>query len=115
MIKTKYISKLSNVTQVADMTDKMRSTLLAVERKYAFLSNEYYISLIDWDDPDDPIRRIAIPSEAELRPWGKLDASSEHDYVAAQGCEHKYTDTALLLVNNVCGTFCRFCFRKRLF
>ncbi|PLX42780.1 MAG: KamA family radical SAM protein [Deltaproteobacteria bacterium] len=115
MNKTKYISKLSKVSQVVDMSNKIRSSLLAVEKKYAFLSNEYYLSLIDWDDPDDPIRRIAIPSEAELRPWGKLDASSEHDYVAAPGLEHKYTDTALLLVNNVCGTFCRFCFRKRLF
>jgi lysine 2,3-aminomutase len=32
-----------------------------------------------------------------------------------KGLEHKYDDTALLLVNNVCGAYCRFCFRKRLF
>jgi KamA family protein len=32
-----------------------------------------------------------------------------------RGCQHKYTDTALLLVNEVCGAYCRYCFRKRLF
>lgn len=31
------------------------------------------------------------------------------------GLEHKYGNTALLLVNKVCGAYCRFCFRKRLF
>jgi KamA family protein len=29
--------------------------------------------------------------------------------------EHKYRSTALLLVNDVGGAYCRFCFRKRLF
>jgi KamA family protein len=29
--------------------------------------------------------------------------------------EHKYSDTALLLANDACGGYCRFCFRKRLF
>ena len=36
-------------------------------------------------------------------------------YTALKGLEHKYADTALLFVNNVCGAYCRFCFRKRLF
>ena len=29
--------------------------------------------------------------------------------------QHKYPDTALLLCNEVCGAYCRYCFRKRLF
>ena len=36
-------------------------------------------------------------------------------YTVLKGLEHKYPDTGLLLVNNVCGAYCRFCFRKRLF
>ncbi|NLE74675.1 MAG: KamA family radical SAM protein, partial [Actinobacteria bacterium] len=36
-------------------------------------------------------------------------------YMVAPGLEHKYQFTAVLLANNVCGGFCRFCFRKRLF
>ncbi len=29
--------------------------------------------------------------------------------------QHKYADTVLLLCNEVCGAYCRYCFRKRLF
>jgi KamA family protein len=50
-----------------------------------------------------------------LNDWGELDASHEADYTPVRGCQHKYTDTALLLVNEVCGAYCRYCFRKRLF
>jgi KamA family protein len=47
--------------------------------------------------------------------WGRLDASDEKLFTIVPGVEHKYTSTALLLVNDICGGYCRFCFRKRLF
>jgi KamA family protein len=80
-----------------------------------FRTNDYYQKLINWDDPEDPIRRIVIPDRAELDTWGRLDASDEEEYTLVPGMEHKYEFTALLLVNDVCGAYCRFCFRKRLF
>jgi KamA family protein len=33
----------------------------------------------------------------------------------ARGVQHKYPHTVLLLCNEVCGAYCRYCFRKRLF
>jgi KamA family protein len=71
--------------------------------------------LINWKDPNDPIRRLVVPLETELNDWGSLDASHEATYTPVRGCQHKYADTALLLVNEVCGAYCRYCFRKRLF
>ncbi len=56
-----------------------------------------------------------MPSIGELQAWGRLDASDEEEYTKVSGLEHKYEFTALLLVNDVCGAYCRFCFRKRLF
>ena len=75
----------------------------------------YYLDLINWDDPDDPIRQLIIPREEELTEWGTLDASNEESVTVAHGVQHKYTDTVLLLCNEVCGAYCRYCFRKRLF
>ncbi|GAB4269660.1 MAG: KamA family radical SAM protein [Deferrisomatales bacterium] len=115
MRKLRYVTQLRHVSPLRRLPAAARRRLEAVERAYAFRSNEYYQSLIDWDDARDPIRRIVIPHERELHPWGELDASNESAYAAAPGLEHKYPDTALLLVNDVCGGFCRFCFRKRLF
>ena len=73
------------------------------------------MSLIDWNDPDDPIRQIVIPHLQELDEWGRLDPSSEETYTVMPGLEHKYNSTVLLLVSNVCDGICRYCFRKRLF
>ncbi len=110
--KVKYIIKLDLIPQ---LKDREKEELKQVTDKFAFRTNDYYNSLIDWDDPEDPIRRIVIPTTEELDVWGKLDASNESKYMKVHGLEHKYPDTALLLVTDVCGIYCRFCFRKRLF
>jgi len=112
MTYPKYITKLE---QIKELDGKERDELQKVCEKYAFRANEYYISLINWDDPDDPIRRIVIPDTRELEMWGNLDASDEKKYTKVHGLEHKYEHTAILLVNDVCGGYCRFCFRKRIF
>ena len=78
-------------------------------------ANNYYLGLIDWQDANDPIMQLIIPREEELRDWGQLDASNEAAVTPVRGVQHKYTDTVLLLCNEVCGAYCRYCFRKRLF
>ena len=108
----KYLTKLAQIPQLSEAE---RSDLEKVNEQFVFRTNDYYQSLIDWNDPDDPIRRIVMPDIQELDDWGQLDASNEEKYTKVKGLEHKYTSTALLLVNEVCAAYCRFCFRKRLF
>ncbi len=112
MKNPKYLISLDQLKRLAL---KERIRLEEVTRKFAFRTNEYYASLIDWDEPEDPIRKIVIPDTRELEEWGTLDASSEKTYTVAPGVQHKYPQTALFLVVDACGSFCRFCFRKRLF
>ena len=71
--------------------------------------------MINWDDPNDPIRKLVIPNEGELQEYGRWDASDEDTNYVVPGCQHKYRTTALLIVSEVCGSYCRYCFRKRLF
>ena len=110
MAKVKYINRIEQVTQ---LTPAAREELKQVTRKYKFRANDYYLGLINWDDPHDPIRRIIIPQVAEMIPFGHLDASDEEGNYVAPGTQHKYTSTVLLLCNEVCGGYCRYCFRKR--
>lgn len=112
MPKPRYITRLE---QLDGLSDREKARLERVTDKFVFRTNEYYMSLVDWKDPDDPIRRLVVPDVSELEEWGRLDASYESEYTAVPGLEHKYKSTALLLVNDVCGAYCRFCFRKRLF
>ena len=111
-MKVRYITSLAKLD---GLTDDERRRLAPVAERYAFRLNTYYANLIDWDDPRDPLRLLVVPLERELNDWGTLDASREANYTPVRGCQHKYTDTALLLVNEVCGAYCRYCFRKRLF
>jgi len=74
----------------------------------------YYLSLIDWDNPHDPIRKMAVPSMHELNLQGSYDTSGEAENTKLRGLQHKYRETALVLATNRCATYCRYCFRKRL-
>lgn len=86
-----------------------------VSQRYPILVSPYYLSLIDRDDPEDPILKQAIPSLKELFDRdGEEDPLSEEDNMPVPGLTHRYPDRVLLVVTNFCTTFCRFCTRKRL-
>ena len=106
---------LTQIEKLEFLSEAEKERLIPVTEKFDFRSNEYYLSLIDWDDPDDPIRRIIVPDLCELDEWGRLDPSNEQTYRVMPGLEHKYNSTALMLVSDVCEGICRYCFRKRLF
>ena len=108
----KYITKIE---QLERLSEREKDELKKVTDEFAFRCNDYYLSLINWDDPEDPIRQIVIPNVRELNEWGRLDPSDEKSYTILPGLEHKYNSTALLLVSNVCDGICRYCFRKRVF
>ena len=76
--------------------------------------SRHYFSLIDFDNPYDPLRKIVIPSLAELDLSGSYDTSGEKKDTKFYGVQHKYAETALILITNKCSSYCRFCFRKRL-
>lgn len=108
---TTYLTRTEQVPELIEDYENLKK----VTEKFCFRASRYYLSLIDWNDPVDPIRRIVIPSCKELEEWGTRDASREILYTPVPGLQHKYGDTAVLLVSNICGGFCRFCFRKRIF
>lgn len=107
-----YITEINDVSQ---LNDEDKTLLADVVRQHAFRVSDYYLNLINWTDPHDPIRRIVFPEKTELLEWGNLDASYEDYYTVLPGLEHKYRDTTLLLITDMCAGFCRYCFRKRLF
>lgn len=112
MPQPKYVTNIDKLSQIPEHE---REKLKQITEKFVFRVNDYYLNLIDWKDPDDPIKKLVIPSEGELEEYGRWDASDEDTNYAVPGCQHKYKTTALLIVSEVCGAYCRYCFRKRLF
>lgn len=62
----------------------------------------------------DQLKYIVEPSVQEFESPGTLDTSGEHDNTVVPGLQHKYAQTGLLLVTERCGSYCRYCFRKRI-
>lgn len=112
MAQPKYIT---SIDKVEGLSQEEKDKLRPITEKYVFRANDYYLGLINWDDPNDPIRKLVIPNEGELKEYGRWDASDEVTNYVVPGCQHKYRTTALLIVSEVCGSYCRYCFRKRLF
>ncbi|MFB4158377.1 KamA family radical SAM protein [Geomicrobium sp. JSM 1781026] len=112
MAQPKYIT---NIDKIAEIPEAEREKLKKITDKFVFRVNDYYLGLIDWQDPNDPIKNLVIPNEQELSEYGRWDASDEDTNYVVPGCQHKYETTALLICSEVCGAYCRYCFRKRLF
>ena len=76
----------------------------------------YYLSLIDLDDPEDPIRKQAIPTEAELyfAPEESADSLHEDTDSPVRGLTHRYPDRVLFLITDRCAAYCRHCTRRRM-
>jgi KamA family protein len=104
-----------DIFQVNGLSFEEKIRLKNVTEMYGFYANDYYLNLINWDDPDDPIRKIVIPQGGEVLEGGSFDPSNEKSFTVSKGLEHKYGPTALFLASRACGGVCRFCFRKRIF
>ena len=95
--------------------DRERQKALAdIIDMYPMRIPDYYLSLIDPDNPDDPIARMCVPSEYELGEEGAFDTSGEGENTKLEGLQHKYSQTAMVLSTSRCAMYCRHCFRRRM-
>ena len=76
----------------------------------------YYMSLIDPDDPSQPLRRTVVPTLDEFTHTRGEDDDplGEDGHSVVPGLVHRYPDRVLLLVTNFCSVYCRYCTRARL-
>ena len=111
----KYHNTLEKLSQIKIFSQEKLNNLNAICKDFPFKANDYYLNLINWEDTEDPIKRIIFPCEEESLDWGEYDASNESSITVDKGVQHKYPYTVLLLCNEECGGYCRYCFRKRVF
>jgi lysine 2,3-aminomutase len=76
----------------------------------------YFISLIDPDDPHDPIRLQIIPRAEEMQAFTAMmeDSLAEDRHSPVPGLVHRYPDRVLMLVTTQCASYCRYCTRSRI-
>ena len=88
--------------------------LQRVAARYAVAVTPAVAALIPGGDPDDPLARQFLPSEAELEvlPEELADPVGDAAHSPVRGIVHRYADRVLLTPTHACAVYCRFCFRR---
>jgi lysine 2,3-aminomutase len=109
------ITRVEQLSQFIPLSTEEQAQLKLVTMRYPLSVTPYYLSLINPDDPDDPIRKQAIPSPMEMTmgSMGLEDPLDEKGDTVVPGLVHRYPDRALLVLTDICPMFCRHCTRKR--
>jgi lysine 2,3-aminomutase len=109
------INTVDEFEQVIPLTTSERKALSA-QGLFRVDITPYFISLIDPDDPDDPIRKQVVPTDAEMVPFTAMmeDSLAEDRHSPVPGLVHRYPDRVLMLVTTQCASYCRYCTRSRI-
>jgi lysine 2,3-aminomutase len=85
-----------------------------VAEQYAVAMTPLLASLVDPDDPADPIARQFVPDLRELDTAAieRSDPIGDVAYSPVKGIVHRYPDRLLLTPLLHCPVYCRFCFRR---
>jgi lysine 2,3-aminomutase len=109
------VNTLDEIGQVLNLTEEEREGL-AADDKFRVDITPYFASLMDSDDPSDPIRRQVIPLGREQQAFTAMmeDSLAEDRHSPVPGLVHRYPDRVLMLVTTQCASYCRYCTRSRI-
>ncbi len=109
------VTTLENLAQHLEVPQEEWQDRAEVLRDFRMGITPYYLSLIDKDDPDDPILRQVVPLAEEnlFRAVGEEDPLGEEKFSPVPGITHRYPDRVLMVISNNCAIYCRYCTRKR--
>ena len=110
------IRSVRQLRQLLPFSPEELEALGELERDYKVAIPPYYFSLINPEDPADPIRLQSVPSPLEAineSGYELEDPLDEDQDSPVPGLTHRYPDRVLLLTTPNCTMYCRYCTRKR--
>jgi lysine 2,3-aminomutase len=109
------IGSVEELIRHIPLSAKDQEQIRLVTTKYPLSVTPYYFSLVDWANPDDPVRIQAVPSfkEIGLAGMGMEDPLDEKGHSPVPGLVHRYPDRVLMVLTDICPMLCRHCTRKR--
>ena len=110
------VTKLEELQKLINLTKEEEDGLKHALNTLRMAITPYYFSLIDMENPNDPIRKQAIPTINELNvtTHDMQDPLEEDVDAPVPGLTHRYPDRVLLLVTDQCSMYCRHCTRRRM-
>ena len=110
----KRVTDVAGLVRAGLVPEARAAALHRVASRYAVALTPAMLGAIDPSDPDDPLARQLVPSEAELlrTPDELDDPIGDAAHSPVKGIVHRYPDRVLLLPTHACAVYCRFCFRR---
>jgi lysine 2,3-aminomutase len=110
------VKSMHDLTRIFLLSDDEREAVSRHRGSLPVGITPYYASLMNREDPCDPLRRTHIPVGTEyLKTPGEADDPLGEDHDAAvPGLVHRYPDRVLFLATGFCSTYCRYCTRSRM-
>ena len=110
------VTKLEQLQEILQLAPEEIGGIQQSKGRLALAVTPYFVSLMDPNNPNCPIRRQAIPriEECHLSKNEMVDPLGEDKNSPVSGLVHRYPDRVLLLVTDQCATYCRYCTRRRL-
>ena len=110
------VRPLDALEKIVRLTGDERTAIARHTGSLPFAITPYYLSLLDPDCPDQPLRRTMVPVTDEyLHTTGEAeDPLGEDEDSPVPGIVHRYPDRVLFLVANSCASNCRYCTRSRM-
>jgi lysine 2,3-aminomutase len=110
------VTRAADLDRVLKLSDDEKAAIEELRDAYPMKITRHYLDLIDPGRPDDPLRKLVVPSPQELRHrHGEEDDdvhADEAQYQPCPGIIHRYPGKLLLIPTLGCPAHCRFCFRK---
>lgn len=105
------IKELENYLTLSDREKAWHESPVSLPCKIT----DYYMSLINPNDPDDPLRKQVVPScsENEERTLESSDPLNEVKNSKSERLIHRYGSRVAFLATDLCAQYCRHCFRRR--
>jgi lysine 2,3-aminomutase len=109
------IMDVETLAKYFPLTEDEKNKITKVLAKFRMAITPYYLSIINPDDINDPVRKQAIPSifETIIDPTDLNDPLHEDIDSPVPGLTHRYPDRVLLLTTHICSMYCRHCTRRR--
>jgi len=109
------LNTAEEIEKVIPLTESERKAL-QTSNLFRVEVTPYFISLINPEDPSDPIRQQILPTATETVPFTAMmeDSLAEDRHSPVPGLVHRYPDRVLMLVTTQCASYCRYCTRSRI-
>jgi len=114
-IKNRICAK-DALAQVIKLTPEEEAGIKKASGRLSLAITPYWVTLIDPEDANCPLRRQAVPviAESAVGPHEMTDPLAEDRDSPAPYLVHRYPDRVLLLATEHCAMYCRHCTRRRL-